>query len=430
MTPCSPAPSSPTRSRPGVECHFGRPGSAGAWLLAGALALGVLPSAHGHGQEADDVPLAPGWRLNAGLALDAMHARDAWPQARLPGVLLTGQAEPDRAGHLALEQGRLSLGLRLNAVWGMQWSASAHDHDSLRTETARLALSTPLAGGELRAHLGRQGVSMGPVIDAAGSFDRFAQQPLAKQATVNGQWEDDGLALQWQQPEEDGQRLVELGAWRARGFPGGPQGPVAPSVRLGWAQGHASAQVFGAWLAPTGRGAAAISATGGSGHLHGVPDCTQSVTHLVCLDGHSRLLGASLAYDGWAGVALSLAALARHEHGTLYASSATADYQGSVVGVWADAAWALTPAWRLAARLERLVPRQRLSGPNPATLAQEAGLADARSLQRASVALGWQPAVAGLQTWLEAGSQQRSGSTAQPWVGVRLLWQGQHTRAW
>lgn len=396
----------------------------GVWALLAVLALLPLCAAHAHGVEADALPWAPGWRLGAGLSVQAVSADEPWPVPRHSGVLLTGQNQADRRDALHLEQASLGLGLRWTGWLGAELAASAHDGDAAHIDTARLETLHTVAGGQLRASLGRQTLSLGPVVDAAGSFDRFAQAPLAKLAAFDSHWSDDGLSLQWQQPEERGLQVVEAGLWRARSFPGGPAGPLAPSLRLGWGWDHWSLQGFGAWLQPRSRGAAAL-ASAGSGHSHGVPDCRTSLHNRVCFDGHTQVLGASLGADGLFNnrFSLYLAGLLRRDHGQLYSSNATADTTGLTSGLWLDAVWTPNARWQLAARLERLAPRHTLSGTNVQTLADAAGLSQAHAVRRATLALGhtvWQP----LTLWLELGAEQVADGqqAAQPWLGVRLRW--------
>lgn len=438
MTPCSPTPSWPTRLRrrePSARTAL-------ACCALGLLASATLsPSAQAHGLEAEGVPLSPGWRLGAGLDLGVTASQSPWPTGRHAGVLLTGQTERDRRHELALNQATLAAGWRLSDALGLEAVASTHDNEAVHLDTARLEARTSWAGGELRGRLGRQPVSMGPMIDGTASFDRFSQAPLALQAALYGSsWGNDGLALQWQQPLDDEAQgpqwqSIELGVWRGHAFPGAAQGPAVPSLRLGWAWGHASAQVFGAWLQPEGRGAAALSSAT-TGHSHGVPDCRQSLQNRVCFDGTTHLAGASLALDGLSlgtsgQATLSAGALMRQDEGALYSTSATADYTGRSLGWWGDALWtAPGERWQAALRLERLTPQNTLRGANVASLAAAAGLDGGAPVRRATLALGYSPfgsdasaATQGvMHLWLETGTEQARGQAAHPWVGLRAQW--------
>jgi hypothetical protein len=375
--------------------------------------------------EAAALPSAPGWQLDANVALSAMQSPDAWPVPRLNGVLQTGQTATDQAGRLVLEQANLGLGARWTPWLGAQWTVSAHDRDKPQTDTAWLEARTVLADGELRLRVGRQDVPMGRALASAGQFDRFGQAPLAKQAALlDGSWADDGLTLSWQQPVEQGLQSVTLGGWRAQAFPGGPSGPAAPSVQATFGWDHLSAQVFGAWLQPRDRGAAAVSSAT-TGHSHGVPDCTADLQNRVCFEGRAQVFGAALTHDGLFDerLALTLAGMTRHESGTLYSDTATAQWTGRVSGVWLDAVWRAGDHWQWAGRWERLVPRHTLTGSNPSTLADAAGLSSATPVRRQTLAVGYDGWGAGLSLWVEAGRQQAQGQDNPSWWGVRLLWQ-------
>lgn len=417
MTACSPTPSWPTRS-PRAEGRT--PGR------CAALALLLSVSAAAHELEDGGVPDLPGWRLGAAVALDAADADNPWPSQRRSGLLLTGERPRDRRGAVTLEQAMVDGAVRLNRWLGAQVSVGAHDRDDPRVETARLELQGTLAGQPLRLRAGRQSVALGSPVDNAGHFDRYAQVPLAKLAVLNEHWIDDGLQLDWQRPEvERGLRSLGLGLWRARAFPGGPQGPVAPSVRATAVWDHWAGHLLAAALQPESRGAAALG-SGPVGHTHGVPDCSRSVLRLVCFDGDSQVLGTSLGWDSADGRwQASGAALWRRERGTLYTSSGSADYRGDTVGAWADLAWQWRPDWTLAARAERLTTRHGLTGPGASLVASAAGLSPAEPRHRLTLALGHQ-GLKPLSIWLEAGAEQMRGQATETHVLLRLLWQAPH----
>lgn len=423
MKPCSPTPSSPIRSPRVLNASV-----TGGFRLAALLLIGAVggsPRVWAHGGMETALPHTPGWQVDAGVAWSAMRSAEAWPVPRLDGVLQTGQTATDQQGRLVLEQARVGLGARLTPWLGAQWTVSAHDRDAPRTDTAWLEARTTVADGALSLRLGRQEVPLGGVIAGAGQFDRFGQAPLAKQATLlDGSWADDGVTLHWQQPVEQGLQSVALGWWKARAFPGGPSGPGAPSAQATFGWDHLSAQVFGAWLQPRDRGAAAVSSAS-TGHSHGVPDCTADLQNRVCFEGRAHVFGAALSHDGLFDerLSLTLAGMTRHESGTLYSDTATAQWDGRVSGVWLDAVWRAGSHWQWAARWERLVPRHTLTGSNPGTLASAAGLSGAAPVRRLSGALGYTWEEPGLSLWVETGRQQGPTSDAQSWWGVRLLWQ-------
>ena len=304
--------------------------------------------------------------------------------------------------------------------FGVHLAAGWHDRDGAHVEAATLRSRFALGGDELDVRLGRDTVRMGAVIDGAGHFDRFSQPPLAKRAALNDQWIDDGLAVTWRRNDADGLRAVEAGLWRGRVFPGGPDGPLVPSlhVHAGW--GHVDAHLAAARFRPEGRGAAAQSA-GSTGHVHGTLDCTTSLQQRVCFDGTVDVLGGSLQWEPDRGDwTFALAALARRERGSLYSTSGDAALSSRVAGAWADVAWRPAARWTLAARLERLVPSNRLEGVGTTLLAREAGLADGAAVERATLAVLHEP-LEDLQLALEGGQERFAGGRVSH-VALRALW--------
>jgi hypothetical protein len=383
-----------------------------------ALAAGLCAGpAQAHEDEHGGLPAQAGWHLDAGLALDLAAARDAWPVARHEGVLLTGQTARDRGQALSLEHATLGAAARVTPWLAAQLEMGLHDRDRPHVEVARI--EAQWQAWRLRA--GRQSPSLGEVVDGAGHFDAFAQAPLAKQAVFIETWIDDGLALRWQQPVARGLRALETGAWRGRAFPGGPQGPVAPSLKATGVWDRWTAELFGAWLQPQGRGAAAVS-QGVVGHSHGVPDCRQSLLNRVCFDGQAQVLGASLAGGSndqrWA---YSAAGLWRREHGSLYSGTSSASYAGDTWGWWADVSLRWRPDLSLALRAERLAPQHELQGPGASLVATAAGLTAAPAVHRLALACGstrFEP----VTLWLETGAEQTAGARNQPYAVLRAVW--------
>lgn len=427
-----------------------RSGHPSAYPAAAALAvcLGLVGSnALAHGE--DRLPAGPGWRVEAAAALVAAEASSRWPAEDPRGVLVNGTAVPDRSGGLRLEHGLLAVGWRfapasvqgllpagvdhdglaLRAVVG--W----HDRDDAHVEAVGLLLPLALEASHLTLALGREAVPMGPVIDGAGHLDLYGQPTLAQRATVDGSRTDDGLRLRWDTDAGRGLRTLQLGLWRARGFPGGPAGPAAPSVQLQAGWDDWALDLFAAHLAPEARGAAARTA-GATGHVHGSLDCRGSLQQRVCFDGRSRLAAASLAWQPagrpWQAAA---AVMWRDEQGVLYSRDADVDWRGRTHGGWLDLRWTPRPGWALGWRGERLVPRHALAGAGVAGIAAEAGLTDAAPTSRQTLALGWtlQP---GWKLTLETGRQRTDAAGAlraqtTDHVALRLVvdalrWEGQY----
>lgn len=411
MTHCSHTPSSPTRLRHSDVARR----TVWAVLLCTGLA-------QAHEDEHNGPPLQPGWQVGGGVALNVAAAQDAWPVSRHEGVLLTGQTARDRRNELSLEHATVGAAARFTPWLAAQFSLGMHDRDQAHVEVARVEASGQAWGQLWRLRAGRQSPSLGGAVDGAGHFDNFAQAPLAKQAVFNETWIDDGLTLQWQQAEERGLQALEAGVWRGRAFPGGPHGPVSPSLKATGVWDHWTGHLFGAWLQPQGRGAAAVG-LGTVGHTHGVPDCRQTVANLACFDGQAQVFGASLSSgsddERWA---YSAAGLWRRERGALYSQTGTAAYEGDTTGLWADVSLRWRPDLTVAMRAERLASQHTLNGPGASLVSAAAGLTAAPTVHRLALALGstrFEP----VALWLEAGAEQASGASTQPYVVLRAVWQ-------
>ena len=408
--------SSPTLALP-TRSH--RSSRRPCWL-AGGLLLACATLVRAHEPGADALPAQPGWQLGAAASVVAPHADDRWPVAAWPGVLINGSAPRDQRNGLRLEHATLDLAARIDRRVGLQLSAGWHDRDRAHTEAALVQWRQPWGDDELELRAGRDTVRMGAVIDGAGHFDRFSTPPLAKRAVLNDQWIDDGVVVTWRRPDADGLRALEAGVWRGRAFPGGPAGPAAPSLHLHAGWGHVDANLAVAQLQPEARGAAARS-LGATGHVHGSLDCRASLQQRVCFDGTVDLLGGSMQWEPDQGDwAFALAGLVRRESGSLYATSGDAALRSRLTGVWADVAWRAAPRWTLAARLERLAARHRLQGVGTTLLADAAGVAGARPVQRQLLAVLHEP-LDQVTLALEGGQERWAGGKVVH-VALRATW--------
>jgi hypothetical protein len=160
-----------------------------------------------------------------------------------------------------------------------------------------------------------------------------------------------------------------------------------------------------------------------AGHTHSQPDCRTSLVGVVCFDGRTRLLGASLSWDPHESlpVTLTLAGLLQRDSGTLRSlQGGTADYHGTTGGGWLDLIWQLDARWSLGARAERVSARHDVTGPGASLIVTDAGLNPNQPLQRLTGGVTWQPA-AGWQLSAEAGSE-RGTLPSNRWMALRAIW--------
>ena len=392
------------------------------WRLAWALALGLCATlgSHAHETTHSGLPEAPGVRVDASAALAHWDADSSVPAPRFGGTLGLGDTPNDlRGGHL--EHATLGLGVRLLPQLGANVTMGWHGSDQRHVETAWLH-AQPSADSPLSLGAGRNRVPIGPVLRNAGHLDRYGQMPLAKRATFNGDWIDDGINATWR-PQLGGALawldVVDVGLWKAQRFPGSTGSDWAPVLHLGARWGQASVDAFYSHLRPQGRGAYVQSTT--SGHVHTAPACEASLRGITCFDGQVDLLGGSATWHTpLRGVQLSAAALWRRERGALYSNSGDTRYRGDTQGGWLELLWQPAAQWELGVRQEWLRQRNDVNGPGAYAVATEANLLPNEPARRTSAMVGWRPA----RDWLlavEAGHERIAGQ-GNTVLGLRLMW--------
>ncbi|WP_130481207.1 hypothetical protein [Sphaerotilus mobilis] len=390
-----------------------------------ACALGLLLSgAQAHDLSQDPVPAAAGWRLGAAAAVTALETDGdtAWPTSRWSGLPGSGSSPDDRRG-LGLEHATIDLaaavmpqaGTRL----GLVLAAGQHGTGQVHTEAARIEARTDLGLDRLSLQFGRDRVPLGAALTSAGHFDRHAQPPVIKRVALDGDWFADGLNLRWQRGVSEGLQSVDLGLWRSRSWPGAASAGWTPALHLegNWDTWRADLAV--ARLKPRGRGIPLASAS--TVHNHDTPDCRLSTVNLVCFDGRTDLLGASLMWDPheepWT---VTLAGLIQRDRGQLTSSLGQAEVRSLTRGGWIDLQWQIDEPWLAGLRLEQAQARHELSGPGASRVAVDAGLTPNTPVRRAAASLSWSPT----RDWTlgaEAGTESSSRPDVR-WVGLRAMW--------
>lgn len=436
----SPTPNTPTPSRPSEAARRIPRGGKGwhrtalAWAAGACLGgLGLLPlQAQAHGEMDDPLPTDPGVRLDAALALSALDARAELPSQRLRGFLLQGDAGTDRQG-LTLEHGTVGAAWRATDHMGGQLVLGKHGSDRAHVEEAsvqwRWDQAQPDGDTVWLLTAGRQRPALGAAMSHAGHMDRWGLMPLAKQLTLNGDWIDDGLQLGWRGAGDAnspaGQWRADLGLWRGRVFPGGQDGPLAPSLHLGWQGGAWALDGWVARVSPDHRGSRVNSQ---SGHTHASPTCTASLKDVVCFGGHSTVAGASAVWDArrsalqWP-LTLTASGWLRQESGRLESTNGLAQYSARLRGTWLQALWTVAPGWDTGLRTERAWTSQRLQGAGASLVATDAGLLAQRAATRNAWVLNWQPQPQHTLA-LELGQERGAlaGTPSVRYAALRWIW--------
>lgn len=391
--------------------------------LACVLALPFV-AAQAHDLSQDPVPASPGWRLGAAAAVTALDVSgaDPWPAARWSGLPGSGNAPEDRRGG-SLEHATVDLAAavkpdaatRLGAVLAL----GRHGSGPVHTEAARIEARTDLGLDRLSLQLGRDRVPLGAALTSAGHFDRQAQTPVVKRLALDGDWIADGINLRWQRGVTHGLQGVDLGFWRTRSWPGSAAAGWSPAFHLEGGGDTWRADLAVARLRPQGRGIPVTVAS--QVHSHDTPDCRVSTVNLVCFDGRTDLLGASLMWDPHAQPwTLTLAGLIQRDSGHLSSPLGQADTRSLTRGGWVDLQWQLAAPWLAGLRLERAQATHHLTGPGASRVASDAGLSPNTPVTRATATLSWSPT----PRWTlgaEAGTESSSLPRTR-WLGLRAVW--------
>ena len=344
----------------------------------------------------------------------------------MPGYLVLGDPGIDHRGS-ELKHGVVQLGYRFGSMLGAQLALGAHGSDPVHVESAWLQGGGSWEGARWTLGAGRQGPTLGPVISRAGHLDRFGLTPLAKDATLNGDWIEDGSELGLRRRDGSVEWRFDAGVWRGRKFPGASGSAAFPSLHVGanWeaSVGELSADAFAAQLRPEGRGSRVANAPGG--HTHSAPVCDDSLRDVVCFDGRSRVAGLSAQWQGssWP-IILSGAMLWRHETGTLQSRDGLGDYEGRTRGDWLDGVWRVAPKLDLGIRRETLQARQSLAGSGASLVASNAGLGAYAPLRRLTTMLGF-----AVMPWADLRvewGRETSGSLASDFAALRLVVHWEH----
>lgn len=384
-------------------------------------------------------PADPGLAVGLSAAGGWWRADEPLPAVRLPGVTGTGERPEDGRGW-ALEHATVGAGLRWTRNVAASVAVGWHGDGEHHVETAwlQLDLDDPLArtGDEgdrfadsdqrsVTLGAGRHRVPIGATLERAGHFDRYSQMPLAKRAAFNGDWIEDGLNLRWTPHAGDGRpglrwlEAIDLGLWRARRFPGGHDGPMAPLLHARVRLGSLAVDGFFTRMKPDGRGS--FVGRDDAGHTHSAPRCDSALDEVACFGGRVDLFGASA---NWTtpirGVTVDVAALVRRERGELFSGNGSTRYRGRSQGGWVDLTWAPLERWEAGLRHEWLRASNAVAGIGATRVAADAGILPYRPSRRTVAMVGFR-AHRDWRVGIEAG-RESIGERGSSLVALRLAW--------
>ncbi len=311
------------------------------------------------------------------LILSGLYTRTSQDPANyaLSGYALPPGAEagPGTRG-FSLAETELGFAASIDPFWRGAANIALHPDDTVSVEEA--FVQTTSLGNGVGLKLGRFFSGVGYLnAQHAHTWD-FVDAPLAYQALLGGQFNDDGVQLTWLAPTD---LFVELGAelGRGRGFPGGGDarngaGMSALTAHLGGDIGESHSWRAGLSMLNAKAAAQDLQWTDAAGGL-------QSAT----FDGRTRVWVADAVWkwspDGNAtrtSFKLQGEWLRSTKSGSL-ADGRSAD--GTRSGGYVQAVWQFMPRWRLGARTERL------------GAADDVFAGDGRAPKRQSLMVDWSP---------------------------------------
>ncbi len=338
---------------------------------------------------AHDMEHAAGTVLFIGGGVQSLHASDAWPVPRLPGVLEAGSPREDARGEALsyLEFGLTSpLPLGLNGELKVAKHGESADFE---LESAWIAGDMAMQQRTLTYKLGRQLLPLGLLNQEHSHAWAFGAAPIALRAAINDTWQADGLRADLDLA--DGISLG-MGIWRNEGFPGAPSDkPQVGTLRAGWLGDAWQVEVSYAHARADGR---ALTTLGSGGHSHSLPSCGTLDANRVCFEGDVDLLGLAARWSPgdkpwW----IAGEWHAKQDQGRLDSLLGTPDYQGKLNGGWLDFGWTFSPRLEARLRVERAVATHDVAGANATLVANQAGIlnSDSALLSHGAV-VNWRPA--------------------------------------
>lgn len=389
--------------------------------MAGVVGL-LSVSAWAHGEADDPLPVEAGVGIDLNAAWRAFDARPSLPSTAMRGHLLQGDAGVDPSDS-AWEGASVGLSWRMNDTWGARWVISRHDSDPAQTEAAWVQSRWDREDGQVwRLQMGRMRPTGGPVLDGTDGISRFTLASLAQRVALDHPDPQDGMQLSWRGEGTTGwNSSADAGLWRGQAFPGDAQGALMPSLHLGaerraWAL-HGLAMAY----RPDGRGARIASQ---AGHSHAAPVCDLRLKEVLCFDGKSPVLGASVSWRGqdssfnWP-LTLTAAGWLRQDRGVLRSVNGQVQYKGTHRGVWLQADWQAHQNWALSWRQEEADVQHTLRGAGAQLLADEAQFSNQVGVNRHALTAVYRVAD-GSRVQLEWG-RERQGTVRATYVALR--WQ-------
>ena len=294
-------------------------------------------------------------------------------QWRMAGFLQGGDVGPGRRG-FSLGESELAFSANVDPQFSGTLILSVTPEDTVSVEEGYGILKG--APGGIVPKFGRFFSALGYLNEQHAHVWDFIDAPLAYQAFLGGQYQQNGIQASWVAPTE---QFIQLGAEAGNGdsFPGTPRNKNGAGSGVLFARTGGDVGDSHSWQAGIG-----YLRTGAQSRTDVAPDAFGNDATLA-FSGRSRLWNASFVWK-WAphgdphyrNFKLQGEYFWRHEEGNLaFAplaapdSASTADYSSRQSGGYVQAIYQFMPLWRFGVRYDRLSPGSVDFGANAAFLA-------------------------------------------------------------
>ncbi len=325
--------------------------------------------------------------LYFGIGYQYTSSDNAYPAARLSGVLESGSAREDERGGM-LSYAEVGFGSAFNETQGVKVKLAKHSNTDPEVEMAWFE-DRNLASLGLAYRLGRQMAPLGFVNLQEVHNRESGIAPIAMRAVMNDAWMVDGGRMDYQLGKGFD---IGFGLWHNESFPGSPNiaGMNMRTLRLGWKGQEIKLEAGYARVQSSGR---ALISQGTSGHTHSLPSCDTVDQYRVCFKGDADIFNLAAEWKPQStGLWLGGEWFVKQDKGLLDSYYGLPSYTGTFSGGWMDIGYAITETLNVRVRLEQGTAEHNLNGVNATQVAKQSGILSAdKVLESRGIIVNWKP---------------------------------------
>jgi hypothetical protein len=325
--------------------------------------------------------------LYFGIGYQYISSDNAYPAARLSGVLESGSAREDERGGM-LSYAEVGFGTAFNETQSVKVKLAKHANTDPEVEMAWFE-DRNLANLALSYRLGRQMAPLGFMNLQEVHNRESGIAPIAMRAVMNDAWTVDGGRMDYQLGKGFD---IGFGLWHNETFPGSPNtaGMNMRNLRLGWKGQSLKLEAGYAQVESSGR---ALISQGTSGHTHSLPSCDTVDQYRVCFKGDADIFNLAAEWKPQStGLWLGGEWFVKQDKGLLDSYYGLPTYTGTFSGGWMDIGYAVSETLNLRFRLEQGVVEHRVNGSNATQIAKQAGILNSdNTLSSYGLIVNWRP---------------------------------------